>query len=262
MRVHDEFIEANESRLHTRRFDGEAGLTPLLFLHEGLGSVELWRDFPGEVATRTGHPALVYSRRGYGWSDAVDEAAEPDYMHREALEVLPEIVAAHMRRTPILIGHSDGASIAIIYAGSGHTVDGLVLIAPHVFVEEGGLESIRAVDAGFRSSDLAEKMARYHRDPEATFRRWAGAWLDARFRSWNIEEYLMGIRCPILLVQCEDDEYGSLRQLDAIEARLSGRVERLVLPGSGHSPHLIHPETVTAATVRFVASIRDGSPSA
>jgi pimeloyl-ACP methyl ester carboxylesterase len=262
MRVRDEFIEANGSRLHTRRFDGEADLTPLVFLHEGLGSVELWRDFPAEVAARTGHPAFVYSRRGYGWSDVVDEEAAPDYMHREALEVLPDIVGAQVRRPPILIGHSDGASIAVIYAGSGHAVAGLVLIAPHVFVEEGGLGSIRAVDAGFHSSDLPERMARYHLDPEATFRRWAGAWLDPRFRSWNIEEYLAGIRCPTLLLQCEDDEYGSLRQLEAIEAQMSGRVERLVLPGPGHSPHLIHPETVTAATVHFVASIRDGSPSA
>lgn len=262
MRESDEFIEADGSRLHTRRFDGGADLTPLLFLHEGLGSVDLWRDFPADVAARTGHPAFVYSRRGYGWSDTIDETAGPDYMHREALEVLPEIVAAHLRRAPILIGHSDGASIAIIYAGSGHSVAGLVLIAPHVFVEEGGLDSIRAVDAGFRSSDLAERMARYHLDPETTFRRWAGAWLDPGFRSWNIEEYLVGIRCPTLLLQSEDDEYGSLRQLDAIEAHLSGQVERLVLPGSGHSPHLIHPETVTAATARFVASIRHGPPSA
>jgi pimeloyl-ACP methyl ester carboxylesterase len=262
MRMRDEFIEADGSRLHTRRFDGEADRAPLLFLHEGLGSVELWRDFPAEVATRTGHPAFVYSRRGYGRSEVADEAAEPDYMHREALVVLPEVVAAHARRTPILIGHSDGASIAIVYAGSGHPVDGLVLIAPHVFAEEGGLESIRAVDAAFGSSDLAEKMARYHVDPAATFRRWAGAWLDARFRAWNIEEYLVGIRCPILLVQCEGDEYGSLRQLDAIEAQVSGPVERLVLPGPGHSPHLTHSDPVTTATVRFVASIRDGSPSA
>ena len=262
MRERDEIIEVSGNRLHTRRFDGEADLAPLLFLHEGLGSVELWRDFPAELAARTGHPAFVYSRRGYGWSDAIDEAPGRDYMHREALEVLPEIVATHLRHTPILIGHSDGASIAIIYAGSGHAVAGLVLIAPHVFVEEGGLESIRALDAGYRSSDLGEKMARYHVDPEATFRRWAGAWLDPGFRSWNIEEYLVGIRCPILLLQCEDDEYGSLRQLDAIEARLPGQVERLVLPGTGHSPHLIHPGAVTAATVRFVASIRNGSPSA
>lgn len=262
MRESGEFIEVNGSRLHTRRFDGGPDLAPLVFLHEGLGSVELWRDFPAEVAARTGHPAFVYSRRGYGWSDAIDEASGPDYMHREALEVLPEIVAAQVPRAPILIGHSDGASIAIIYAGSGHSVAGLVLIAPHVFVEDGGLESIRALDAGFRSSDLAERMARYHLEPEATFRRWAGAWLDPGFRSWNIEEYLVGIRCPTLLLQCEDDEYGSLRQLDAIEARLPGLVERLVLPGPGHSPHLIHAETVTAATVRFVASISDGSPSA
>jgi pimeloyl-ACP methyl ester carboxylesterase len=160
-----------------------------------------------------------------------------------------------------LVGHSDGASISIIYAGANHAVAGLVLLAPHVFVEDTGLESIRAIEASFSSSDLAEKMAKYHVDPESTFRGWAEAWLDPGFRSWNIEEYLEGIGCPVLLVQCEDDEYGSLRQLDAIEAGVAGPVERMVLPGPGHSPHLLHPEVVTAAVVGFVNSLSQGAPS-
>lgn len=262
MPTSDEFIEAGGQRLHLRRIKGQPLRTPLLFLHEGLGSVELWRDFPAEVAARSGHPALIYSRSGYGWSEPVRQPRGPNYLHREALEVLPEIVTGHVGRPPILVGHSDGASISIIYAGVNPDVAGLVLISPHIFVEEHGLESIRTVAASFPSSDLAERMAKYHTDPEATFRGWTEAWLDPGFRSWNIEGYLGGIGCPVLLVQCESDEYGSLRQLDVIENRLPGLVERLVIPGPGHSPHLLHPELVTAVTVRFVASISEGPLSA
>jgi pimeloyl-ACP methyl ester carboxylesterase len=261
MRVNDEFTEVAGYRLHFRKIDGDSGRTPLLFLHEGLGSVDLWRDFPAGVATLAGHPTLVYSRSGNGWSDPVRKPRGSDYLHREALEVLPEIVSAHVQCPPVLVGHSDGASISIIYAGANHAVAGLVLLAPHVFVEDNGLESIRAIEASFSSSDLAEKMAKYHVDPESTFRGWSEAWLDPGFRSWNIEEYLEGIGCPVLLIQCEDDEYGSLRQLDAIEAGVAGPVERMVLPGPGHSPHLLYPEVVTAAVIDFVNSLSHGAPS-
>jgi pimeloyl-ACP methyl ester carboxylesterase len=251
----DEFIYVSEYRLHLRRIDGDVTRSPILFLHEGLGSVDRWRDYPADVASQSGNPALLYSRAGNGWSDPIHKTRGRSYLHREALEVLPELVGAHIERPPVMVGHSDGASIAIIYSGAGHDAAGLVLIAPHVFVEDDGLESIRAIHDSFPSSDLAEKMAKYHVDPESTFHGWAGAWLDPEFRSWNIEECLEGIRCPVLLIQCEEDEYGSLRQLDAIEARVAGPTQRVVLPGPGHSPHLAHPEAVTDVTVRFIASL-------
>ena len=254
MTTQDEYIEVSGHRVHLRRIGSVGVGASLLFLHEGLGSVELWRDFPAAVAARTGRHALVYSRPGYGRSDPVPEPRKPDYMHREALEVLPGVVPEGTG-PPILVGHSDGASIAIIYAGAGHPVAGLILIAPHVFVEDHGLAAIRAVNESFDSSGLAESMAKYHLDPESTFRGWADIWLSPEFRAWNIEEYLEEIICPVLLVQCEGDEYGSMAQLDAIEARVPGPVERLVLPEPGHSPHLLHPEVVIAATADFLSRI-------
>ena len=227
----------------------------MVFLHEGLGSVELWRDFPVDVVRATGHPGLLYSRYGYGWSDPLDAPRTVDYMHREALDVLPELLADHIDTPPILIGHSDGASISIIHAGSRHPVAGLVLLAPHVFVEGPGLENIRDLQASFPGSEMRDKMAKYHVDPESTFRGWAEIWLHPGFRSWNIEAYLSGIDCPVLLIQCEDDIYGTPQQLHAIETQVNGPVERVILPGDSHSAHLAHPETVTATVAEFVEAV-------
>lgn len=255
MELTEDFIEVAGHRLHYRLFEPHLAATPLVFLHEGLGCIDLWRDFPGQVVERSGHPALVFSRYGYGWSDPPAEPREPDYLHVEAAEVLPILVERLLGRPPILIGHSDGASIAIIYAGSGHPTAGLVLLAPHVFTEAEGLNSIEAVHASFPGSEMSEKMSKYHADPEATFYGWADVWLSPEFRNWNLEEYLAEIGCPVLLIQCEEDEYGSLRQLDAIESQVGGPIQRLMVSGSGHSPHLIDPEATTAATARFVASV-------
>jgi pimeloyl-ACP methyl ester carboxylesterase len=251
----EDFIEVAGHRLHYRLIEPQLETTPLVFLHEGLGSIDLWRDFPGQVAERSGHPALVFSRYGYGWSDPLTEPRAINYMHVEAAEVLPILVDRLLGRPPILIGHSDGASIAVIYAGSGHPTAGLVLLAPHVLTEAEGLSSIEAVRASFPGSEMSEKMSKYHADPKATFYGWADVWLSHEFRIWNLEEYLPEIGCPVLLIQCDADEYGSLHQLDAIERRVGGPIERLMVSGSGHSPHLIDPEAVTAATVRFVAAV-------
>lgn len=253
----EQFIEVEGHRLHTRWIDDSGQhATPLVFLHEGLGSIDLWRDFPGEVVAGSGNSALVYSRYGHGWSDTLEQPRTPDYMHREAQAVLPSLLEAFDVELPILIGHSDGASISIIHAGSGHPVAGLVLLAPHVFVESDGLASVRSVRASFPGSEMAEKMAKYHTNAEATFRGWAEIWLNPAFRIWNIEEYLGGIHCPVLLIQCHDDEYGSSAQLNAIESGVSGPVERLILPGASHSAHLEHPEVVTARVTEFIERIR------
>jgi pimeloyl-ACP methyl ester carboxylesterase len=243
------------SDLHYRRLGSDSTSTPVLFLHEGLGSVELWRGFPDRVVEETERPGLAYSRRGNGWSSPLTEARLPEYMHEEALETLPRVVDELIGRPPVLVGHSDGASIAIIYSGSGHPVEGLVLIAPHVFVEPEAVDSISSLRSGFPESELPEKMAKYHIDPVRTFYGWADIWLSPAFRSWNIESYVAGVRCPTLLIQGDADEYGTTAQLDAIDAGLASPAERLIVGGAGHSPHLDEPELVSSAVVDFVGRL-------
>jgi len=229
------------------------GAPTLVFLHEGLGSVALWRDFPAKLAARTGAAALVYSRRGYGKSDRLAAPHKVDYMHHEALVVLPALLLELAISDPILIGHSDGASIALIHAGSGRRpVRALVLEAPHVFVEDVTVASIEQAKATYRTTDLSRRLARYHDDPDHAFWGWNDIWLDPAFRAWNIEAVLSGVRCPVLAIQGADDEYGSLAQLDAIERGVSGPVERLVLANCKHSPHLDQEAATLEAMVRFV----------
>jgi len=250
-----EYIAVAGRRLHGRWLSPNLPDTPIVFLHEGLGSVDLWRDFPAAVVEASGHPGLVYSRYGNGWSSPLTEPRPSDYMHTEALDVLSEIIEQLPDRPPILVGHSDGASIALIYAGSGHPVEGLVLIAPHVFVDTQTIDSISALRDSFPDSELSAKMANYHEDPEATFAGWANVWLSDDFRSWNIGEFLAAVDCPVLLVQGDHDQYGTIEQLDAIEAATAGAIERLMVAGAAHSPHLSHHDAVVAATVDFIAGL-------
>jgi pimeloyl-ACP methyl ester carboxylesterase len=228
-----------------------AGRPPLVFLHEGLGSLALWRDFPARVAAATGCAALVYSRSGYGKSSPLAGPRPIDYMHREALGVLPALLAETGLAEPLLIGHSDGASIALIYAGT-HEARGIVAMAPHVFVEDISIASIAAAREAWMTTDLRQRLARYHDDVEGAFKGWNDAWLDPAFRDWNIEEFLPRIRCPVLAIQGADDEYGTLAQLDAIERQAGVLVERLVLPGVKHSPWREQPEPVLRTIVDFV----------
>jgi pimeloyl-ACP methyl ester carboxylesterase len=221
---------------------------PLVFLHEGLGSVGLWRDFPATVRAALDEPAtLIYSRAGYGRSAPVTEPRPLRFMHDEALTVLPALLDRCDVERPVLIGHSDGASIAIIHAGAGHPVSGLVLIAPHVFVEAVTIAGIEAADAAFRAGPLRDRLARHHADVDATFHGWAGAWLAPEFRTWNIEDSLGGIECPVLAIQGDADGFGTLAQIDAIAAGVKGPFTPLVLPGAGHAPHFDAPEAVVQA---------------
>ncbi len=220
------------------RIDGEAAARPLVFLHEGLGSLALWRDFPATVAHACGNPAVVCSRFGYGRSDPWPGARELDYMHREALESLPELLDALDVHEPVLIGHSDGASIALIHAGrSGRRVAGLVLLAPHVFVEPISIDGVRAAREAFLTTDLPWRMAKHHDDPEATFWKWNDVWRAPEFAAWNIEDVLPSISVPVLVVQGTGDQYGTVLQVEAIEHGVAGPVERLVLEGCGHVPN-------------------------
>lgn len=229
----------------------------LVFLHEGLGSIGQWRDFPRRVAHATGCAALVYARYGYGQSSVLAEERVPvSFMHDDALKSLPEVLAARGIANPVLVGHSDGASIALIHTGAGHAVRGLVVIAPHVFVEDISIASIAAAREAFERTDLRERLGKHHRDPRRTFYLWNDAWLDPAFRDWNIEEYLPGIRCPLLAIQGEDDEYGTMAQLDAIARQVTGPCELLKLPKCGHSPHRDRPDEVVSAIVRFVGGLQ------
>lgn len=229
------------------------GAPTLVFLHEGLGSIRQWRDFPQQVVDATGSRALVYSRYGYGRSDVL---AEPrvgvDFMHREALDALPELVAQLGLERPILVGHSDGASIALIYAGAGHPVRAVAAMAPHVFVEPICVDSIRAARAAFGATDLGQRLGKYHRDPRKTFHLWADAWLDPEFLKWSIEEMLPRIACPVLAIQGEDDDYGTLEQLERIRRGVRGTCEIVKLPACGHAPFRDQPQAVLDALTRFV----------
>ncbi len=229
-----------------------AGRT-IVFLHEGLGSISLWKDFPQRLAAACGCNALVYSRYGNGLSDPLAEPRRPDYMHREALEVLPELLERLSVRDPILFGHSDGASIAIIHAAE-HAAAGAILCAPHVFVEDLAVSSIRATKAAYESTGLRARLARHHADVDRTFWGWNDIWLHADFRRWNIEDYLPRMRCPILAMQGTDDEYGTFEQIDRIAAKAAA-VEICKIPNCRHSPHRDQPEVVIGAAARFIRQL-------
>ncbi|HET9408098.1 MAG TPA: alpha/beta hydrolase [Candidatus Sulfotelmatobacter sp.] len=251
-------LRAGGHSLEVRRIPASKGQLPeLVFLHEGLGSVSHWKDFPDRVADATGCGCTIYSRYGNGQSDVLQEPRPVSFMHDEALTTLPQVLKELKIRDPILIGHSDGGSIALIYAGAPNTVRGLVLLAPHVFVEDLSVASIAAAKVKFQTTNLAEKLARHHRDAAKTFWGWNDIWLHPDFRAWNIEEYLPKITCPILVIQGFEDQYGTMAQVEAIERQAMGRVEVLQLNHCGHSAHRDHPEAVLAAIARFVNNLND-----
>ncbi len=231
----------------------------LVFLHEGLGSIDLWRGVPAEVASAAGGlGVLVYARHGYGASAPAASPLPVSYMHHEADVVLPALLAELDINRPVLVGHSDGASIALLHAGAGRAVTGLVCLAPHVFVEDETIAGIEAARDAFATTNLVERIAKYHRDPVAAFRGWNDVWLSPEFRRWNIEDRLPAIDAPILLIQGSDDDYGTVAQLDAVERAVRGRVIRLEIAGAGHSPHLDARDAVVAAIGGFVGDLSAG----
>ena len=250
-------VEAAGRSLNYEWLGSEGGKPPLVFLHEGLGSIRQWRDFPEKVSKATGCRALVYDRYGYGQSEVLREARrDVRFMHDEALKSLPDLLKKLAIEDAILVGHSDGASIALIYAGAGHAVRGVAAMAPHVFIEAICLDSIKKAKNAFDTTDLREKLGRYHRDARKTFYGWADVWLDPQFERWDIrDDYLPGIRCPVLAIQGGDDEYGTMAQLDEIERRVAGRCELLKLSDCGHSPFRDQPEKTLSAVAAFIKKL-------
>ncbi|HUF01089.1 MAG TPA: alpha/beta hydrolase [Gaiellaceae bacterium] len=239
-------------RLEAIEIPGSPSTRPLVLLHEGLGSVGLWRTFPRALHEATNRRVVAFSRLGHGRSDPPPAPRTPAFFHEEALTVLPAVLRQLDIEDPVLVGHSDGASIALIYAGA-HPAGGLVLLAPHVVVEDVTLEAIRETRDRFETG-LRERLARHHDDPDAAFRGWCDVWLDTSFRTWTLEEDAARVDCPVLLVQGADDPYGTLDQLERIEANVRGPARRLVVPG-GHSPHLEAPEAVLREVVRFLDEV-------
>lgn len=229
---------------------GDAGSPVLVFLHEGLGCVALWRDFPDRVAAAMGWPAIVYSRIGYGRSTPWATPPGPDFMHRAAREELPRILDALRIERPVLVGHSDGGSIALIAAAGAVRPLAVATIAPHVFVEPVTVEAIRRTRESWHDG-LAARLGRYHDDPEATFGGWTGVWLSEAFADWNIESFLPAITCPVLAIQGDADQYGTLEQVHRIGRGVRRGLVREI-PGSRHSPHLDAPDATLALVVDFL----------
>lgn len=249
-------------RLECQWIAPERADAPLIvFLHEGLGSVSMWKDWPTRVCDQANCRGLVYSRYGYGQSTArpLSEAWAPDFMHREAQEVLPallEVLGVDARRDkPVLFGHSDGGSIALLYAAAyPDAVAGVVAAAPHLFVEDVSVASIAQARTAYLESDLRARLGRHHQDVDSAFWGWNDIWLNPEFRAWNIEDALERIACPVLAIQGVDDEYGTLEQVRGIRRR-APQTELLEIPDCGHSPHRDQPATVVQAVARFVGAL-------
>jgi pimeloyl-ACP methyl ester carboxylesterase len=234
---------------------GTAARPTIVMLHEGLGSLALWKDFPARLASRTGCAVLAYSRYGHGSSDELMEKRPVEFMHHEGEVVLPELLDKLDIAQPILLGHSDGGSIALIFAGKySDRPRALILEAPHVFVEDLSVASITQAKVNYQTTDFPQKLGRYHEHVDATFWGWNDIWLDPKFRSWNIEQYLSAIRCPILCIQGEEDEYGTIAQVKAIKAHAPA-TEILMLPNCKHSPHRDQQAVALARMADFVAKI-------
>ena len=249
------YLDLPPLRLEYRMIGPRPGQAPtIVMLHEGLGSAALWGTFPDKLADATGAGVFVYSRAGYGKSAPGQLPRTVRFMHEEACDVLPRVLDAIGFRRGILFGHSDGASIAAIYAGSvqDHRVRGLVLVAPHFFTEDIGIAEIERARAAFAAGTLREKLKRWHADVDCAFRSWSEPWLDPEFRNFDITDALGYIRVPMLIVQGENDQYGTLRQIETAKEECYAPVEVAILPGIRHDPCREAPEQTLAAAAEFI----------
>lgn len=259
----DDYLVIDGLRLECRQLGPSPQDAPtIVMLHEGLGCVSTWRDFPERVAEATGLGVFVYSRAGYGGSSPCELPRPLTYMHDEALETLPKVLDAIGLCDGILLGHSDGASIAAIYAGGcrDQRVRGVVLLAPHFFTEDSGIEAIAEARTTFENSNLRERLARHHGDNvDVAFWGWNRAWLDPAFRSWDIRDYLAAIEIPILIIQGETDQYGTEKQIDAARMHCNGNLQERLLPQCGHSPQRDRPDLTLAEISAFSDRITNTS---
>ena len=254
-----DFLDIKGLHLEYRTFGNrDSHLPTVVLLHEGLGCIDMWKDFPEKLAEETGHPVFTFSRQGYGRSSAKQAPWPLEYMRHEGLEILPEVLDAAGLKHFILVGHSDGASIALIYSGgiALSKASALVLMAPHVFNESVCVENIALAKTAYETTTLRSKLERYHGDNvDNAFWGWNTAWLDPKFMDWNIEEYLPAIDVPILLIQGEGDQYATHAQLDAIQNQVDGIVTTKILPECKHSPHFDQPEQVLANIAAFLRDL-------
>jgi pimeloyl-ACP methyl ester carboxylesterase len=250
------WTEVAGERLELLRISPERPGASLVFLHEGLGSVAGWRDFPRTLCDRLQAPGLVYSRRGYGRSTPLGRPRGTDYLHREAWDVLPELLAQLDIEAPVLVGHSDGGSIALLYAAR-QSPCAIAIMAPHVFVEDVTIEGIRVAREAWTQGKLRAPMARLHDDPDGAFFGWNDGWLDPAFRYWNIEAELPKIRCPVLAIQGYDDQYGTMEQLDRIAAGVRSPCRLLKLAQCGHTPQRDQPGAVMDAIAELYVEVAD-----
>jgi pimeloyl-ACP methyl ester carboxylesterase len=256
------FLDIGAQHLEYRMIGPRPGAAPtIVMLHEGLGCVGLWGDFPDRLQAATGLGVFVYSRAGYGQSSPVALPRPLTYMHDEARETLPRLLETIGFKRGLLVGHSDGASIAAIYAGSqqDHRVGALVLIAPHFFTEDPGIASIAEARAAYATGDLRERLAHWHADVDNAFLGWNGAWLDPAFRKWDITEFLAYIRVPVLIVQGEDDQYGTVKQIEAAERECYCPVEVALLKGARHSPQREATDATLKAVSEFVGRVLEAN---
>ncbi|WP_407178117.1 alpha/beta fold hydrolase [Bradyrhizobium sp. STM 3562] len=252
------FLRIGDSELEYRMIGPAPDQAPtIVVLHEGLGSAALWGDFPANLQAATGAGVFVYSRAGYGASSPVSLPRPLDYMQREALEVLPKLLDQIGFRRGLLVGHSDGASIAAIYAGGvqDHRLSGLALIAPHFMVEDVSVASIAEIRTSYETTELRTKLARWHKDVDNAFYGWNGAWLDPKFRNWDISDYLAYIRVPVAIVQGEADQYGTVRQIEIAQEECYCPVEVTLLDDAGHSPHREAPAATVSAISEFAKAV-------
>lgn len=246
--------------------------SPIVFLHEGLGSVAMWRDFPHMLCAATGRPGLVYSRRGYGQSDAVPDVRgagrlQPDYMHHEATEVLPELLRLEGITRPVMLGHSDGGTIALLHAAQ-FPVEACIAMAPHLFVEDISIAAITQAREAFEKSDLRQRLVKFHAHVDCAFWQWNDIWLSNEFRSFNIKAECKQITCPVLAIQGHDDPYGTMAQIDAlsgVEHDFSSQIDSspaqnlrrvlLKIEQCGHSPHRDQSQPVIASIRKWLSSL-------
>lgn len=247
--------------LEVQHIDGSSQRSPLVFLHEGLGSVAMWQtkagDWPAQVCQATGRAAWVYSRRGYGQSDSISDvrglnSLQPDYMHREAWQVLPALLQTWGVERPILLGHSDGGSIALLHA-SKFDVTACIVMAPHLMVEDKSVQAIQAAKVAFQQSDLRQRLSKYHADVDCAFWQWNDVWLSDAFKSFDIQSDCLAIQAPVLAIQGEDDAYGTLRHVQDLHT--ASVVQRAVLPRCGHSPYRDQPSLSQSLVVDFVKNL-------